>query len=113
MPDFQFRFSPRPDHPAGAFFMRRFAGGVNKICDCRDFPLDVFCDYREYLSNTTGETDMELKSAIAAMQTKRQPRKAVWQNANGTFSHHRDAQREWADESACHIDLRFHEEWAA
>ena len=43
--------------------------------------------------------------------TKREIR--VWQNANGTFSHHRDSRREWSDENACRTDLRFHEEWAA
>lgn len=55
----------------------------------------------------------EIKAAIAQMQTKRSQRPLVWQNANGTFSHHRDAQREWADETGCRTDLRFHMEWAA
>ena len=55
----------------------------------------------------------EIKAAIAEMQAKRQPRALVWQNANGTFSHHKDAKREWADEIACRTDLRFHQEWAA
>lgn len=53
-----------------------------------------------------------IKNALAAMQTKRTARPTVWMNTNGTFSHHRDGQREWADEDACRTDLRFHEEWA-
>ena len=40
-------------------------------------------------------------------------RPLVWRNANGTFSHHRDAGCEWADESSCCTDLRFHQEWRA
>lgn len=39
--------------------------------------------------------------------------RTVWKNANGTYSHHKDAQREWADETACRTDLRFHNELAA
>ena len=34
----------------------------------------------------------------------------IWQNANGTWSHHRDASREWIDEVGCRTDLRFAEE---
>ncbi len=37
----------------------------------------------------------------------------VWQNANGTWSHHKDGSREWADLTGCQTDLRFHQEWAA
>jgi len=48
---------------------------------------------------------------IAAMQTKRQRCPDIWQNANGTWSHHKDAQREWADRNGCAADLRFHTEW--
>lgn len=55
----------------------------------------------------------EIKAAIAEMQSKHQYRAQVWQNANGTFSHHKDAKREWADETACRTDLRFHQDWAA
>ena len=36
----------------------------------------------------------------------------VWQNANGSFSHHKDGGREWGDEVSCRTDLRFHMEWA-
>jgi hypothetical protein len=53
----------------------------------------------------------QIKAAITAMRAKRQERPVVWQNANGTFSHHRDAQREWADENGCRTDLRFALEW--
>lgn len=54
----------------------------------------------------------EMKAAIAQMQTKRTQRPTIWQNSNGTFSHHMDAQREWADETGCKADLKFHQEWA-
>jgi hypothetical protein len=37
----------------------------------------------------------------------------VWRNPNGTWSHHRDSKRQWADETGCRTDLRFAEEWAA
>lgn len=37
---------------------------------------------------------------------------AVWQNPNGTWSHHRDASGEFAGEASARIDLRFTEEWA-
>lgn len=36
----------------------------------------------------------------------------IWQNANGTWSHHKDSKREWTDQAACETDLRFAEEWA-
>lgn len=51
------------------------------------------------------------KDQIKALLKRRADK--VWQNANGTFSHHKDAEREWADEAACRTDLRFHSEWAA
>jgi hypothetical protein len=35
----------------------------------------------------------------------------IWQNANGTWSHHMDASCEWTDKEACETDLRFSEEW--
>lgn len=54
---------------------------------------------------------MNIQAAIARMQVKRTARPAVWMNPNGTFSHHRDGQREWADEAACRADLRFAEDW--
>lgn len=68
---------------------------------------------RKALAPLLGGYTMTATAAITAMQTKRQVRALVWQNANGTFSHHRDAQCEWADEASCRTDLRFHEEWAA
>ena len=30
-----------------------------------------------------------------------------WRNANGTWSHHKDAKREWTDVEGCRTDLRF------
>jgi hypothetical protein len=57
-------------------------------------------------------TAAEIKASITAMQTPRFV-PVIWRNANGTFSHHRDAQREWEDETFCRTDLRFHQEWAA
>jgi hypothetical protein len=50
----------------------------------------------------------KIAEALARMQTKRTARATVWQNPNGTWSHHRDGNREWSEESACRIDLRFH-----
>ena len=35
----------------------------------------------------------------------------VWRNANKTWSHHKDAAREWNDPAGCRTDLRFTEEW--
>ena len=55
----------------------------------------------------------ETQAAIAKMQTKQAVRPLIWQNANGTFSHYKDASREWADEVGCRTDLWFHREWAA
>lgn len=40
----------------------------------------------------------------------RSRRPTVWQNPNGTWSHHRDAGRGWTDITGCQTDLRFHEE---
>lgn len=57
-------------------------------------------------------TTTEIKAAVARMQSKRRVVATVWQNANGTFSHHKDSQREWVDEIGCRTDLRFHEEFA-
>ena len=37
----------------------------------------------------------------------------LWQNVNGTWSHHRDAACQWAEKGTCETDLRFSEEWAA
>lgn len=53
----------------------------------------------------------EMKGAIVAMQTARPMRALVWRNANGTFSHHRDANGEFSDEATARADLRFCEEW--
>lgn len=46
------------------------------------------------------------------MTTKFENSQELWQNTNGTFSHHHDSQREWADLVGCQTDLRFHREWA-
>lgn len=54
----------------------------------------------------------EMKAAIATMQASRPVRAIVWKNANGTFSHHRDANGEFSDENTARTDLRFCEEWA-
>lgn len=54
----------------------------------------------------------EIKAAITRMQAKRPTLSAIWQNDNGTFSHHKDAQRQWTDRAGCETDLRFHQEWA-
>lgn len=54
---------------------------------------------------------MTIQEKIAMMQRKAPAGAKVWQNANGTFSHHKDAQREWADEAGCRTDLRFNNEW--
>lgn len=35
----------------------------------------------------------------------------IWQNSDGTWSHHKDGKRKWYDRDACVIDLRFTEEW--
>lgn len=36
----------------------------------------------------------------------------VWRNADGTWSHPRDAARRWETRDAAETDLRFHQEWA-
>ena len=46
------------------------------------------------------------------MNTSTAAKPTIWQNANGTWSHHKDAKCEWADRISCETDLRFHEEWA-
>ena len=38
--------------------------------------------------------------------------KKVWQNANGTWSHHRNRRCEWTSYEDCVTDLKFAEEWA-
>jgi len=53
---------------------------------------------------------MSLTQKIAQMQKPRRD-DTIWQNANGTWSHHKDTQREWADRNGCAADLRFHTEW--
>ena len=42
---------------------------------------------------------------------KNRARPDIWRNNNGTWSHHRDAKREWSDRIGCAVDLRFHYEW--
>jgi hypothetical protein len=39
------------------------------------------------------------------------PHIEIWQNPNGTWSHHRDSKREWREREACATDLRFATEW--
>ena len=36
----------------------------------------------------------------------------VWQNDDGTWSHHKDAKCRWASRGAAETDLRFHNEWS-
>ena len=55
----------------------------------------------------------QMKNAIAAMQRKAPIGASVWRNANGTFSHYRDANGEFATEDAARTDLRFCNEWSA
>lgn len=38
-------------------------------------------------------------------------RKIIWQNSNGTYSHHKNGQCEFDSYEACAADLRFHAEW--
>ena len=54
---------------------------------------------------------MTITKAIAAMQVKRNARADIWQNSNGTWSHHKDVKREWSDRTGCATDLRFYAEW--
>lgn len=56
---------------------------------------------------------MEDERMASKATTTNATKPTVWKNPNGTFSHHKDAQREWADETACRTDLRFHNEWSA
>lgn len=50
--------------------------------------------------------------SIRRMQTKRTAiKRIIWQNANGTYSHHKDAKREWGDIIDCQTDLKFATEW--
>ena len=56
---------------------------------------------------------MTIEEKIAAMQSPRKSRGEIWQNDNGTWSHHKDAQREWSDRTGCATDLRFAREWEA
>lgn len=53
----------------------------------------------------------ETQAAIAKMQAPRHA--AVWQNANGSFSHYMNAQCEWMDRASCEMDLRLSREWVA
>jgi len=36
----------------------------------------------------------------------------LWQNSDGTWSHHRDAQRRWQNRGDAATDLKFHREWS-
>lgn len=54
-----------------------------------------------------------MSDAIRRMQAKRTGIKLlIWQNANGTYSHHKDSKREWEDLNGCQTDLKFHDEWS-
>jgi hypothetical protein len=57
---------------------------------------------------TTAEKIQMMRDAGLARRADK-----IWRNANGTWSHHRDASREWSDMTGCTTDLRFSEEWAA
>ena len=35
----------------------------------------------------------------------------IWQNANGTFSHHMNKKVEWSDLDSCTTDLKLSMEW--
>lgn len=69
----------------------------------------------EGMETQTGETKMTTAEKIQMMRDAglRRTTARIWQNANGTWSHHKDADREWYGIDACQTDLRFHEEWAA
>ena len=36
----------------------------------------------------------------------------LWRNDDGTWSHHRDAQRRWQSRGDAATDLKFHREWS-
>ncbi len=57
---------------------------------------------------TTQEKIDMMRAAGLACRTSE-----IFQNANGTWSHHKDAACQWADRDACATDLRFCNEWAA
>ena len=63
----------------------------------------------------TGDMKMTAAEKIQMMRDAglRRTTARIWQNANCTWSHHKDAGREWYGLDACQTDLRFHEEWAA
>ena len=48
-----------------------------------------------------------MADAKALHWRRRATLKLYWQNANGTWSHHKDAMREWRDVEGCRTDLRF------
>lgn len=70
----------------------------------------------QFTATAPGET---LEDAIARVKAiPRAPKHQrslpdVWQNANGTWTHHKDGKREWRDRLGCVTDLRFAMEWEA
>ena len=58
----------------------------------------------------TEEKQMTTAQKIAQMQKPRTTAQ-IWQNSNGTWSHHKDSTRQWDDRNGCATDLRFHMEW--
>lgn len=53
--------------------------------------------------------DRNMRADLAALLASIQPE--LWRNDDGTWSHHRDAERRWSSKSTCQTDLRFHQEW--
>lgn len=49
----------------------------------------------------------EITAAVKEMQKHRRNLPDYWLNSNGTWSHHKDAKREWRDKIGCLTDLRF------
>lgn len=56
-------------------------------------------------------TKSEIQEKIRQMQTPKKGLGKIWQNPNGTWSHHHDGQREWSDKAGCLTDLRFSEDY--
>lgn len=58
----------------------------------------------------------EMQAKVELMQAKlrvaaRGHSLVIWQNPDGSYSHHKDSQRKWTSFDACQMDLRFHGEW--
>jgi hypothetical protein len=67
------------------------------------------------METQTGVTTMTIQEKIQMMRDAGLNRRTdrIWQNANGTWSNHKDAQRQWTDKVGCQMDLRFADEWDA